>query len=228
MRMGGDVIGALNGNASPLSSPWCDAKVVQPQNRKDSSEKLDKAPCPPMLDYLNNDMLRLVFSFLGCKRLVKARSVCRLWKDIVDDSNSLWYGAYRARFGLLRQDPRADHHQAATIYSDWRDLFMTKFLAEQHIRFQRHGPTGFKYRTCGYIGCLAVLKSSSQEKNHYESHARKAEQRKRLRPRKKEQNESASRRRKRRQKLETPTTEKKRQCHNKTQSVDKKKKTAPK
>jgi hypothetical protein len=171
-----------------LSSPTHDEEVALSEKyRKQKKSRQTHVQGPPISDYLGStDLLCLIFSFCGYKRLVKLRGVCQTWKDTIDTSNSLWHAAYRSRFGFLSQDPRANQQLSK---EDWRSLFPPKWLAEQNVRFQRHGTTGWKYKICGYIGCFHVLKSARQETKHYDVHARKeaAEERSRTRTIKKSQ-----------------------------------------
>ena len=126
-------------------------------------------PGVPIMDYLQTDLVQILFSFCGFKRLVKLREVCKTWKDISDSSDWLWYSAYKSRFGLLPQDP----HATSRSKHDWKELFRAKWLAEKNLRFRRNHGSGWKYRTCQYIGCLAIVKSAKMQKQHYESHVRK-------------------------------------------------------
>lgn len=127
----------------------------------------------PIMDYLNDDLLRTTFSFLGYKRLVKASVICKAWKSLID-SDALWHQAYMARF-TTRQD-------CESIDIRWKTAFRNKLFAEKALRFKRH-PSGWKHRTCEHIGCLMVLRSPNQMTIHYRSHKKRtAKQHKKKRP----------------------------------------------
>jgi hypothetical protein len=190
LRMKRDGIGIPIEWTSLLSCRSHDEEIQLREKRQEKPEQQKKSQCPPMMDYLNSDILSLVFSFFGYKRLVKIRTVCQIWKQIVDDSSTLWHGAYRSRFGFFSGDPHANQELSK---ENWRSLFDAKWLAEQNIRFKRHGATGFKYRICRYIGCLHVVTSLDREKRHHEAHTRKEAQKAqkiRLETRRREQKET--------------------------------------
>jgi hypothetical protein len=192
LRMERDSIDIPSEWTSLLSSRSHDEEIQIRKKRQEKSEHQKESQCPPMMDYLNNDLLCLVFSFFGYKRLVKIRAVCQIWKQIVDNSSTMWHGAYSSRFGFLSEDPRSNQ---VLSKENWRSLFNAKWLAGQNIRFQRHGPTGFMYRVCRYIGCLHVVTSADREKRHYEVHARKEVQKMRLETRRRKQQETSERKR---------------------------------
>jgi hypothetical protein len=150
-----------------LSAPDHDMKVtIEKEQEEEPSSKLRG---PPMLQCLDNDVFRLIFSFSGYKRLIKMREVCSLWKTIVDESNALWYEAYRTRFGFLPEDPRRIWGQGG---ENWKTLFQSQWLVARSVAFQRNSK-GWKYRVCGYVGCHDVLRRATAEKRHYEIHDRK-------------------------------------------------------
>eukprot|EP00536_Pseudo-nitzschia_multiseries_P002963 jgi/Psemu1/284092/fgenesh1_pg.42_\ len=147
----------------------------------------------PMMNYLHDSgILCMIFSFCSSKQLVRIPQVCKTWKATSDMvSNDLWENAYVADFGKYRwacRDAKHRHlaasrvvceHQdrnnvveAATDRTDWKDIFIRKHIAEKLIRFQRNPRTGFKHRTCSYLGCLQILKSTGQERRHDQMHER--------------------------------------------------------
>lgn len=130
----------------------------------------DRIVGTPIMDYLNDDVMQIVFSFLGYKRLVKASGICKVWKLLAED-NALWGQAYASRFPILKQDKTiADSiTRGDSKFKSWRTLFANKVLAEKALRFKRHS-SGWKHRTCTHIGCLMVLKSPSQMTKHYGTH----------------------------------------------------------
>jgi hypothetical protein len=148
----------------------------------------------PLTNFLHdNGILCLIFSFCGPKRLAKIPQVCKAWKDASETvSNTLWENAYRTNFGRYRW-PCVDSERcfivatsptAATALDTspkkremmsetyWRNLFTQKFIAEKMVRFQRNPRTGYKHRTCNYVGCLHILKTAEQERKHEQMHRR--------------------------------------------------------
>jgi hypothetical protein len=168
-RMGNDVLTVSS--ESLLSSADHDRDVVIA--KKDHETKKEEKEAVPILEYLNDDLLGIVFSFLDYKRLLKIRQVCQMWKGLSDDTSRLWYDAYRSRFELLNQDPRAMHKDRSIGQQSWKQLFVDKWLVEQNIRFRRCQKTGWKHRTCGYLGCLEVLRTPKRVENHVRLHVRK-------------------------------------------------------
>jgi hypothetical protein len=124
-----------------------------------------------MLQYLDDDVLRGIMSFLGYKKLVRVRGVCKVWKILADD-DCLWFPLYRRRFGLLGEE--IDDYKANNN-GLWKKRFTDKWLAERSIRFQYNRTEDFKYRICGYIGCRHVVKSPAGLKSHYGMHKRRKE-----------------------------------------------------
>ena len=167
-RMGNDVLTVSS--KSLLSSVTHDRDVVIA--KKDQQSKEEGKETVPILEYLNNDLLGIVFSFLDYKRLLKIRQVCQTWKGLSDDTSCLWYDAYRSRFGLLNQDPRAMQKNRSLSQRSWKELFVDKWLVEQNLRFQRCQKTGWKHRTCGYLGCLEVLRTPKRQEDHFRLHVR--------------------------------------------------------
>ena len=155
-----------------------------------SSKKLVSSV--PMMNYLHDGgILSLIFSFCDSKPLSKVPLVCKTWKVVSDTvSNSLWENAYVSRFGKYRwpcleaeQRHRTSTSAISTVDSKcsskktentrWKNLFAQKQIAEKMIRFKRNARSGYKYRTCNYLGCLHVLKTSEQEQKHDEMHLRR-------------------------------------------------------
>ena len=149
-------------------------------------------PSVPMTTYLHDSgILSLIFSYCGAKRLAKIPLVCKTWKAVSDTvSNSLWEKAYVSSFGKYRwpsieaeERYRVSRCTIAPTESSslgtesisstyWKNLFIQKQIAEKMVRFQRNSRTGYKYRTCSYIGCLHVLKTVEQERKHDKMHLR--------------------------------------------------------
>lgn len=135
------------------------------------SEPDDRIVGTPIMAFLNHDVLQIVFSFLGYKRLVKASVICKAWRMHTQD-DTLWCQAYASRFPILNQDKSiaASVTRGDSKFGSWKRLLVNKVLAEKALRFKRHS-SGWKHRTCAHIGCLMVLRSPSQMIKHYGTHA---------------------------------------------------------
>ena len=125
---------------------------------------------PPMADYVHHsDLLVQIFRFCAPHDLVRCRIVCQGWKSTLDSSNSLWRDVYQARFPIHELDPRSKFSH--WDQEDWKVLFVAKTLNERSLCHRRHHSTGYKHRTCPYIGCNHVLKSQRLEDVHLASHS---------------------------------------------------------
>ena len=157
-----------------------------------TSKKL--MPSVPISNYLHDSgILCLIFSFCGPKRLTKIPLVCKTWKIVSDTvSNSLWENAYVSTFGKYRWPSLDAEHRhristcaiAAVAFQStsnkmvnigkdyWKNLFTQKHIAEKMVRFQRNSRSGYKHRTCSYVGCLHIIKTAEQERKHDKMHLR--------------------------------------------------------
>lgn len=125
----------------------------------------------PIMDYLNDDVLRVIFSYLSYKPLGAASRTCHAWRHLIDN-DSVWEKTYRARYTVL-----GTASQVATAVAQrgsWKMLFQEKLLAQKELRFQRSPSTGFKYRTCNFCGCLQVLRSLEAMERHTLVHNKRA------------------------------------------------------
>jgi hypothetical protein len=132
-----------------------------------------------IMDHLNDDVLRVIFSFLSHKPLGAARRTCHAWCHLIDD-DSVWEKTYRARYALLGSASQIAI--AVAKRGSWKTLFQEKLAAQKELRFQRSPSTGFKYRTCNFCGCLKVLRSSEAMERHAQVHNRRASTTKRKAP----------------------------------------------
>jgi len=121
-----------------------------------------------VFDYLHDDdIFAHIFSFSGFRRLVKIQQVCKKWKSIVDSrSEYFWEDCYIKKFGSFQG--------SRPTQKTWKDLFVRKYITEQSIRYKRNSRSGYKYRTCSYLGCLQILRTSDQERKHTAMHQRLA------------------------------------------------------
>jgi len=128
---------------------------------------------------LDDNLLQNVFSFLSYKRVTAMRAVCSTWKENAD-ANHLWQFLYDNKYCTRSDDPvlqttstERAHLQNPSVHINWRNVFADRWHAGREIRFRyaRTDPT-WKFRICNYVGCLHVLSSPAQLKQHYKSHRR--------------------------------------------------------
>ncbi len=177
-----------------LSNPSADSFNINERTKAGVRSSKKPGPSVPMNNYLHDGgILSLIFSFCAPKRLAKIPLVCKTWKAVSDTvSNSLWEKAYLSSFGkycwpCLEAERRYCVSMCATTIIDsksssketenvgtdyWKNLFTQKQIAEKMIRFKRNSRSGYKYRTCNYLGCLHILKTSEQEQKHNQMHLR--------------------------------------------------------
>jgi F-box domain len=132
--------------------------------------------------YCNSDCVRIIFSFLGYKRLIKMRLVSRMWKDVAD-SDQLWLMLYKSRYGFGPQscdslkfssvDCISDYQPPPNrLYRSWKKLFQSRWQIERHIRLNYCKKDGWKWQICNHVGCMTILRSKVYWKKHYEKHHR--------------------------------------------------------
>ena len=143
--------------------------LVPPRGKRSD----DRTIGTPIMSYLNEDLLRTVFSFLGYRRLVKASGICKAWKSLTEE-DALWCQAYRTKFPVLKEEEPLikSINKGDSPLGSWKTLLVNKMLAEKALRFKRHS-SGWKHRTCGHIGCLMVLKNPNQMTTHYRTHMKR-------------------------------------------------------
>jgi hypothetical protein len=120
----------------------------------------------PMLDFCNDDLVGHFFSFLGYKRLLRMRLVCKNWKDIADNDYEFWKPLYKSRYGIEQNDLLLHDGQRAL---PWKQIFVDRWTAERAIRYKRD-KNGWKIRLCRRIGCLTVLTTPIRVKHHEATH----------------------------------------------------------
>lgn len=152
-----------------------EARTPEAQRIPTSRERDDALFSEPLMDYLNNDLIRCVLSYLGYKKLIHASMVCKSWQDIANET-IIWKDHYIRRFKptfLYDYLPRnVSRHEREIFISkychyenmDWKSIFRDKWLKERSSSTRRIGPK--KLRCCNLIGCLTII----QKKQDYLRH----------------------------------------------------------
>ena len=123
-----------------------------------------------ILQHLNDDVLEIVFSYLGWQRLRWISGLCKTWHRIAW-KDSLWKVLYTSRYEL-RGSPESIQDAVMANGGTWRTLFMAKRQAEHNIRLRYSGRI-WKHRTCSHAGCFVVLRSPQSQQKHEAVHQRR-------------------------------------------------------
>ena len=138
----------------------------------------------PIMSFLNEDTFRVIFSYLGYKKLVCVTTVCTHWNRIGND-NIFWNAQYKKRYkkSFFLESLVPDNFEQSIkllFFSQqkcqtdwiWRNLFDEKWKVERSIRFKLN-KEGWRYRSCHIIGCLQILRSKGQQEKHHRMHKSK-------------------------------------------------------
>ena len=178
-RIDGKVLATMDGlgNVQRLLSSTIEQADSEDTSRWEKKKRKPKSSVPILesLDH-KSDIFSHIFSFCGHKKLLMLEQVCKSWRAIIKkDSNSLWRGAYLGQFRAIYHGvdlrcpaPCKEKKLASPSSSDsqslrpdpttpgclnWKSLFERKYMAQKCLWNKRSSKTGFKYRTCPYIGC---------------------------------------------------------------------------
>jgi F-box-like len=110
---------------------------------------------------MNDDIIYTIFSYLGSKKLLSMRRVCKQWQRVAD-SHSLWFPLYAQHWGIREDDPRAGD----IARQPWREHYKNKTRAKRYLDFRK----AYRPWLCNYIGCNMVVKSKKQWVEHMAHH----------------------------------------------------------
>lgn len=142
-------------------------------------ERDDHLFAEPLMDYLNEDLISNVLSFLGYKKLVHVSTVCKLIYGLANQS-SIWKDHYSRRYNptfiedylptCITKTERKDFIDKFSQKSDlnWKQLFREKWMKERIESKRRSGRT--KHKCCTLVGCLTILKKSQDHNRHKQVH----------------------------------------------------------
>ena len=146
-----------------LLSALVNETPVDTKSEPDSMEPVK--PAVPIMAYINDDVLAHIQSFFSCVELVRASGVCKSWKAVSSDRR--WKQVYRSTHGILG-DPD-DIEKVVSNVGSWKNLFVENYYSEKALKFQ-YSSSGWKFKTCGYIGCYQVMRNPEQQAKHFRVH----------------------------------------------------------
>ena len=164
----------MENGESPLLSQLSPTNASPPFERKRQlrhglATQPNSKTVPSIMEYCNDDIVSHIFTFLGYKRILRMRLICKSWKTLADHDQGTWMSLYHSRFGWDPQDDDDDDDDAEESELPWKQLFVDRWRAEREIRFQRD-KNGWKVRLCGRIGCLTRLSTPGHWQRHQAKH----------------------------------------------------------
>lgn len=134
----------------------------------------------PLMDYINDDLLRIIFSFLHYRVLVRATYVCKSWHS-VGNENSFWQSIYERQFKPIFLESLLSDETTLTIKQafeakhskrndfNWKQLFIRTKDRDESLGF-KVSCGGWRHRYCRVFGCNVVLRKKDDEKRHMKVH----------------------------------------------------------
>ena len=125
-------------------------KVLQLDNGADEQEATNKETDEMRALYMNSpvDVMTKVFSFLYVRDLLKP--VCKMWKKILTDNDTLWQSLYSSHFESLPY--------FSDIPENWSACFRATFNAEKRrCKIAKYDSLGWRTKICPVAGCCTVL-----------------------------------------------------------------------
>jgi len=133
----------------------------------------------PLMDYIDTDPLRIIFSFFGYKRLVRMTSVCKKW-NAVGNEDRFWRSFYTGRFkavfpedhALVEPSLRGSFVRRYCV-RNWRRMFDRRWAKERAVRGKFGGGGGdlLKRRVvCDVVGCVVACSIGFRTVLHKKSH----------------------------------------------------------
>jgi len=177
----------------PLTSPFTTYDTVLSTvhcKTKSSREigrdlMIPRTKSAPLLKYLHDDIIRVIFSFLGYKLLVRATSVCKDWNRIGNE-DLFWKPLYLKRFKAvqcqtivrgLNVAEKVKNAYLESKYSHpsekWRHLFDWKWKMEKAIHRQYIACRKTRPKTCDFVGCRTILYGNQSMTQHAHKHVSK-------------------------------------------------------
>lgn len=167
----------LGRDGRPRFNDW-DKLLTDPDFDNNLEFDCEKDPVesvgPPIGEYIHDsDLLLQIFRFCDYSDLVQCQLVCHAWQRSLKDTTGdvLWKQAYLHRFPIVKSDPCL-HGSDPSMEKSWKKVFSVKLLHERNLLHRRHSATGYKHRTCPYLGCYHVIKSAKLESIHLAFHDR--------------------------------------------------------
>jgi len=160
-----------------------DGNVLYECKRKKRSRE-DSVCEEPIMDYINDDITRVIFGYLGYKILVRVTTVCHSWLAIGNE-NTFWAKHFIRRFKpvfleelipvsvpvsvkpTIKNAFISKHCQRQDF--KWRELFNVERAKEKALR-SKISKNGFRHRRCRVLGCTAIIRKKEDEKKHMGVH----------------------------------------------------------
>lgn len=161
----------LESNVMLLRKQHCiDAKeIVQEQSDVVATHQI----------YSAEDALVEVFSFLHISSIGLLPPVCKLWRNILIESDALWKQLYKSHFSL-------HYHQSLPANQSWSNCFQAAFKADKgRQKIMKVTNLGWPTKLCPFVGCYTVLYNETAYSKHILTHEQKSLMQKKKRKNKK-------------------------------------------
>lgn len=129
--------------------------------------------------YSAEDALVEVFSFLHISSIGLLPPVCKLWRNILIESDALWKQLYKSHFSL-------HYHQSLPANQSWSNCFQAAFKADKgRQKIMKVTNLGWPTKLCPFVGCYTVLYNETAYSKHILTHEQKSLMQKKKRKNKK-------------------------------------------
>jgi len=177
LRMGPKVASSLkifSDTHEPDEQPMVKKRKIR--SREDSISE------EPLMEYINCDLLGVIFSFLSYKTLSRATLVCKSWRA-VGNQNFLWNLHYERRFKpiflenllsssvspAIKNAFKAKHSRLEDV--NWKHVFIQNKNRERPLMFKL-SCGGWRHRYCRVFECRVILRKKNDEEKHMNVHKR--------------------------------------------------------
>lgn len=149
-------------DVNELQRLLAEPKNTEPNKRRHGDSKASA----PILNYLNDDIFRTVLSFLNHVDLVRVGGLSRVCRSLAHEEMQ-WKHVFHSKYGIIGD--KDDIEKTISKIGSWRNLFCEKYYSEKALKF-KYSATGWKHRTCNYVGCYQVVRSLEKQIKHHQVH----------------------------------------------------------
>lgn len=145
---------------------------------KDDAIQAKAASNISILEYLHDDITRIIFSFMGYKRMARVMSVCKSWHRLGKKSQYLWKDFYMKRWPnyILSEDSVTTSEPTPNQTNlDWNQLFVKKWKIERSVRSKFNKDMSWKFQVCHYVECNKISRTKLMWDKHMKWHSDKQE-----------------------------------------------------